>query len=81
MKPTAWPNKRSCLGTGIDDAATSLTHIGAREYDQNSGHFLSADPVVNFADPLQVNGCAYSNSSPISMSDPTGLLHTVLSLP
>ncbi|CAM5595226.1 hypothetical protein SALBM217S_00994 [Streptomyces griseoloalbus] len=31
-------------GVGIDDMATGLTYIGAREYDQNSGRFLSADP-------------------------------------
>ncbi|WP_228044527.1 polymorphic toxin-type HINT domain-containing protein [Streptomyces ferrugineus] len=72
-KPTNWPNKRGYLGVGIDDAATGLTHIGAREYDQNSGRFLSADPVIDFADPLQMNGYAYSNNSPVSDSDPTGL--------
>ena len=68
-----WPNKRSYLGVGIDDEATGLTHIGAREYDQNTGRFLSADPIIDIADPLQMNGYAYSNNSPISMSDPTGL--------
>ncbi|MEU9185129.1 polymorphic toxin-type HINT domain-containing protein [Streptomyces sp. NPDC048484] len=72
-KPSTWPNKRSYLGVGIDDAATGLTHIGAREYDQNSGRFLSADPVINIADPLQMNGYAYSSNSPVSKSDPTGL--------
>nr|WP_329064095.1 polymorphic toxin-type HINT domain-containing protein [Streptomyces sp. NBC_01429] len=72
-KPTAWPNKRGYLGTGIDDSATGLTHLGAREYDQASGRFLTADPVVDITDPLQMNGYAYSNNSPISSSDPTGL--------
>lgn len=72
-KPSSWPNKRSYLGVGIDDAATGLTHIGAREYDQNSGRFLSADPIIDLADPLQMNGYAYSNNSPVSKSDPTGL--------
>ncbi|MET7540060.1 polymorphic toxin-type HINT domain-containing protein [Streptomyces sp. NPDC005507] len=72
-KPASWPNKRSYLGVGIDDAATGLTHIGAREYDQNSGRFLSADPVIDIADPLQMNGYSYSSNSPVSMSDPTGL--------
>ncbi|WP_233226355.1 RHS repeat-associated core domain-containing protein [Streptomyces sp. I4(2020)] len=73
-KPASWPNKRGYLGVGIDDSATGLTHIGAREYDQNAGRFLSADPVTDLADPLQMNGYAYSNSSPVSKSDPTGLL-------
>lgn len=72
-KPTAWPNKRSYLGVGIDDAATGLTHIGAREYDHSSGRFISADPIIDIADPLQMNGYAYSSNSPISNSDPTGL--------
>ncbi|MFJ9430513.1 RHS repeat domain-containing protein [Streptomyces sp. NPDC101490] len=73
-KPTAWPNKRSYLGVGIDDTATGLTHIGAREYDQNTGRFLSADPIIDMADPLQMNGYAYSHNSPVSRSDPTGLM-------
>ncbi|MEU5094893.1 RHS repeat-associated core domain-containing protein [Streptomyces sp. NPDC020996] len=72
-KPTTWPNKRGYLGTGIDDTATGLTHIGAREYDQSSGRFLSADPIIDIADPLQMNGYAYSSNSPVSKSDPTGL--------
>ncbi|UUU31362.1 hypothetical protein JIX56_16425 [Streptomyces sp. CA-210063] len=73
-KPSTWPNRRGYLGVGIDDAATGLTHIGAREYDQASGRFLSADPVIDIADPLQMNGYTYSNGSPISKSDPTGLI-------
>lgn len=72
-KPTAWPNKRSYLGTGIDDVATGLTHIGAREYDQATGHFLSADPILDITDPLQMNGYSYAKNSPISTSDPDGL--------
>ncbi len=74
-KPTSWPNKRSYLGVGIDDAGTGLTHIGAREYDQGAGRFLSADPIIDIADPLQMNGYAYSNNSPVSKSDPTGLMN------
>ncbi|MGW3644543.1 RHS repeat-associated core domain-containing protein [Streptomyces sp. NPDC000878] len=74
VQPTAWPNKRSYLGVGIDDAATGLTHIGAREYDQKTGRFLSADPIIDLADPLQMNGYAYANNSPVSKSDPTGLI-------
>ncbi|GHH86358.1 polymorphic toxin-type HINT domain-containing protein [Streptomyces capitiformicae] len=72
-KPASWPNKRGYIGVGIDDTTTGLTHIGAREYDQNSGRFISADPILNIADPLQMNGYAYSNNSPVSRSDPTGL--------
>ncbi|WP_225802758.1 polymorphic toxin-type HINT domain-containing protein [Streptomyces sp. NK15101] len=72
-KPADWPNKRSYLGVGIDDTATGLTHIGAREYDQNTGRFLSADPLIDLTDPLQMNGYTYANGNPVSNSDPTGL--------
>ncbi|MFI6699366.1 RHS repeat domain-containing protein [Streptomyces sp. NPDC050509] len=72
-KPALWPNKRSYLGTGIDDTATGLTHLGAREYDQAAGRFLSADPVIDVTEPLQMNGYAYAGNSPVSSSDPTGL--------
>jgi RHS repeat-associated protein len=48
---TRLKNKRGHLGVGVDDAATGLTHIGAREYDQASGRFLSADPIIGFARP------------------------------
>ncbi|WP_371577488.1 polymorphic toxin-type HINT domain-containing protein [Streptomyces sp. NBC_01314] len=75
-KPASWPNKRGYIGVGIDDTTTGLTHIGAREYDQNSGRFISADPIIDIADPLQMNGYAYSNNSPVSNSDPTGLCLT-----
>lgn len=72
-KPTTWPNKRSYLGVGIDDTTTGLTHIGAREYDQKTGRFLSADPIIDFTSPLQMNGYTYANNNPTTLSDPTGL--------
>ncbi|MGW2569418.1 RHS repeat-associated core domain-containing protein [Streptomyces sp. NPDC001537] len=72
-KPSNWPNQHGYLGVGIDDANTGLTHMGAREYDQTTGRFISADPVFNIADPLQMNGYAYANNNPITESDPTGL--------
>ncbi|MEW1700908.1 polymorphic toxin-type HINT domain-containing protein [Streptomyces sp. NPDC091278] len=72
-KPTDWPNRRGYLGVGIDDDTSGLTHLGAREYDPTTGRFLSADPLIDFTDPLQMNGYNYANNSPISLSDPTGL--------
>ncbi|KQX50835.1 hypothetical protein ASE09_12435 [Streptomyces sp. Root66D1] len=72
-KPANWPNKRGYLGVGIDDTTSGLTHIGAREYDQNTGRFLSADPIIDLTDPLQMNGYTYANANPVSKSDPTGL--------
>ncbi|MFE1206728.1 polymorphic toxin-type HINT domain-containing protein [Streptomyces sp. NPDC058762] len=72
-QPTSWPDRRSYLGTGIDDTATGLTHVGAREYDQANGRFISADPLLDITDPLQMNGYSYAKNSPISTSDPDGL--------
>ncbi|GHA88326.1 hypothetical protein GCM10010305_34930 [Streptomyces termitum] len=72
-EPPKWPGRQSFLGTGTDDPTTGLTHIGAREYDQNTGRFLSADPLIDLTDPLQMNGYTYANGSPTTLSDPTGL--------
>ncbi|WP_436992586.1 polymorphic toxin-type HINT domain-containing protein [Streptomyces sp. enrichment culture] len=72
-EPTAWPDRRTFLGVGIDDPTTGLTHIGAREYDASTGRFISADPIIDFTDPRQMNGYTYANGNPITYSDPTGL--------
>ncbi|MER5883753.1 ricin-type beta-trefoil lectin domain protein [Streptomyces sp. NPDC001941] len=72
-RPTTWPNQRTYLGTGIDDTSSGLTHMGAREYDQDTGRFLSADPLIDIADPLQINGYAYANNNPVTKGDPDGL--------
>ncbi|OOC55593.1 MULTISPECIES: RHS repeat-associated core domain-containing protein [Nocardiopsis] len=68
----AWPDDKGFLGKTVD-ASTGLTLVGAREYDAALGRFISADPVVDPADPLQMNGYAYANNSPLTFSDPTGL--------
>ncbi|MFD9302278.1 ricin-type beta-trefoil lectin domain protein [Streptomyces sp. NPDC060048] len=68
-----WPGSRGFLGTGVDDTNTGLTHIGAREYDPTTGRFISVDPVNDITDPLQMNGYAYANNSPVARLDPTGL--------
>ncbi|MFG3350340.1 polymorphic toxin-type HINT domain-containing protein [Streptomyces sp. NPDC048018] len=72
-KPTNWPDRHTFLGTGVDDPTTGLTHIGAREYDATTGRFISADPIIDITDPLQMNGYTYANGNPITNSDPTGL--------
>ena len=68
----AWPNGKGFVGG--DNDPTGLTHLGAREYDASLGRFISVDPVQDLGDPQQWNGYAYANNSPISMSDPTGMI-------
>jgi RHS repeat-associated protein len=72
-EPAAWPGRHTFVGTGIDDPTTGLTHIGAREYDSTTGRFISVDPIIDITDPLQMNGYAYANNSPVTLSDPDGL--------
>jgi RHS repeat-associated protein len=68
---TAWPVDRGFVGGTLDPSGT--IHLGAREYDAPTGRFLSVDPVVDHNDPQQMHGYGYANSTPVTMSDPTGL--------
>ncbi|MFC4110967.1 polymorphic toxin-type HINT domain-containing protein [Nonomuraea zeae] len=70
----ALPGELGFVG-GTVDASTGLTTLGARQYDAATGRFLSDDPITNTADPQQINGYAYANNSPVTYSDPDGLLH------
>ncbi len=67
-----WPGEKGYVG-GTIDASTGLTHLGAREYDPAIGKFLSADPLIDYTRPQQINGYAYADNSPITFSDPSGL--------
>ncbi|MFD7153011.1 RHS repeat domain-containing protein [Kribbella sp. NPDC059898] len=69
--PTAWPGQRGFVG-GVQDDQTGLVHLGAREYDPDSGRFISADPQLDTEDPQQMNAYAYANNSPVTFSDPDG---------
>jgi RHS repeat-associated protein len=70
--PTGWAGDKGFVGGTRDN--TGLTHLGAREYDASIGRFISVDPLMDLADPQQWNGYGYSNDTPVTMSDPTGLL-------
>ncbi|MFF3333828.1 polymorphic toxin-type HINT domain-containing protein [Streptomyces sp. NPDC002888] len=72
--PTSWPGDKGYVG-GTQDATTGLVHLGARDYDPTTGHFLSVDPVLDPTDPQQLNAYAYANSSPVTFSDPSGLYY------
>jgi RHS repeat-associated protein len=69
---TNWRSQRGYVG-GDDDAGGGLVHLGAREYDPSTGRFLSADPVLDLADPVQMNGYVYCENNPVTYADPSGL--------
>ncbi|MET7426676.1 FG-GAP-like repeat-containing protein [Dactylosporangium sp. NPDC005555] len=66
-----WPNTQGFVGGTRD--TTGLTHLGAREYEPTTGRFISDDPITDTSNPQQINGYAYANNNPASLSDPTGL--------
>jgi RHS repeat-associated protein len=71
--PSAWPGTKGFVGGTDETAGTGLTHLGAREYDPSTGRFISVDPLMDLADPLQMHGYVYANNNPATLSDPTGL--------
>ncbi|MFD9222910.1 RHS repeat domain-containing protein [Streptomyces sp. NPDC060064] len=70
--PQSWPDDKAFLGK-THDPGTQLTHIGARQYDAETGRFISVDPVLAPGDHESLNGYAYANNTPVTLSDPTGL--------
>ncbi|WP_203671742.1 RHS repeat-associated core domain-containing protein [Catellatospora methionotrophica] len=70
---SAWTGDKGFLGGAKD--GTGLTHLSAREYDPDTGRFISVDPIVDQGDSQQMNGYAYSNNNPTTFSDPSGLKH------
>jgi RHS repeat-associated protein len=69
----SWPGQEGFVGGTLDET-TGLTHLGAREYDPVLGRFISADPIVAFANAQQMSGYAYGNNSPVTFADPTGTI-------
>ncbi|WP_084261552.1 polymorphic toxin-type HINT domain-containing protein [Micromonospora rifamycinica] len=67
-----WANPRGFVGGDKDP--NGLTHLGARDYDPGLGRFISVDPLQDLADPQQWNGYAYAHNSPVTSSDPSGLI-------
>lgn len=70
--PMDWPDDKAFLGKPADKTS-GLTHIGAREYDPSIGQFISVDPALVLEQHQSLNGYAYANNAPTTMSDPTGL--------
>lgn len=71
--PSSWPGDRGFVG-GTADSSTGLVNLGAREYDPGAGAFISPDPVLKPHLPADLNPYAYAFDSPVTSSDPSGLL-------
>ncbi|SCL19897.1 RHS repeat-associated core domain-containing protein [Micromonospora pallida] len=69
-----WVNNKGFVGGDIDP--TGLTNVGARQYDQILGRFISVDPVLKADDPDQYNAYQYGGNNPVDNADPTGLYFT-----
>ncbi|MDL4819310.1 RHS repeat-associated core domain-containing protein [Actinomadura sp. OS1-43] len=67
-----WPNDKGFVGG--TQQPSGLTTLGARQYDPDTGRFISVDPLMDPADPQQMNGYTYANNSPITKSDPDGAM-------
>ncbi|WP_407915009.1 RHS repeat domain-containing protein [Kitasatospora sp. NE20-6] len=68
---SAWPGGQGFVG-GTLDGDTGLTHLGAREYDPNTGRFISVDPKMDSTSSQELHAYAYANNNPLSTSDPRG---------
>lgn len=66
-----WLSNRGFLNK-ITDAGPGTVHLEARELDPGAGRFISVDPIADYGDPQQLNGYAYANNSPVTLSDPSG---------
>ncbi|MEU1585734.1 RHS repeat-associated core domain-containing protein [Micromonospora sp. NPDC005710] len=67
------PDNRGFLNQPLN-TNTGLTQVSARNYDPTIGRFVSVDPLQDLTDPQQWNGYSYANNSPVTMSDPDGLI-------
>ncbi|MEU9335001.1 ricin-type beta-trefoil lectin domain protein [Streptomyces sp. NPDC048290] len=73
VEASTWRSHQGYIG-GTEDTGAGLVHLGARLYDPTTGRFLSPDPVLDLADPVQMNGYVYCENNPVTFSDPTGLM-------
>ncbi|MFI1192970.1 RHS repeat-associated core domain-containing protein [Micromonospora sp. NPDC020750] len=67
------PDNRGFLNQPLNPT-TGLTQVGARNYDPTIGRFVSLDPLQDLTDPQQWNGYSYANNSPVTSSDPSGMI-------
>ena len=69
--PASWLGDKGYVG-GTTDTATRLVNLGLREYDTQTGRFVSRDPQLEATDPSQLTGYDYAANNPVTGSDPTG---------
>lgn len=60
--------------TGTADAATALTHLGARDLDPVLGAFTSPDPVLKLDEAKNFSPYVYGEADAINNTDPSGLM-------
>jgi RHS repeat-associated protein len=65
-----WPTDKGFVGGTIDPSG--LINLGARQYDPDTGRFISVDPLFDLTDPQSWNGYTYSDNNPATKSDPDG---------
>jgi RHS repeat-associated protein len=68
----SFPDGQKGFVGGTTDTATGLTNLGAREYQPQTGSFISTDPLLNPYDPQDLNAYTYATDNPTTLSDPTG---------
>ena len=56
---------------GLEDPATGLVRLGARDYELATGRFTARDPLLH--DSFELNLFVYGDNAPTSMRDPRGL--------
>ncbi len=68
---TDFPDGEKGFVGGLADPATALTDLGAREYQPQTGSFISTDSLAKPYDPQDLSGNT-RNRQPATLSDPTG---------
>ncbi len=70
--PSSFPAGEKGFVGGVADSATGLTDLGVREYQPQSGSFISTDPLLDAYNPGDLNSYTYATDNPTTLSDPTG---------
>ncbi|MGO1056095.1 RHS repeat domain-containing protein [Crossiella sp. CA198] len=65
------PGDKGFVG-GTEDTSAGFVTLGVRQYDPDTGRFLSVDPVLDLANSQLLHAYTYSANNPVTFSDPTG---------